>query len=281
MRTANPRPQEDLFDFAPHQRQRVQRPKPGASSRQRDVDGARQINGQRRFRQGRQPRGNQSFDGCFGAIGRFADGGPVLGRQTPQRLHDLRGFPLLAEIARLRRANLLLGLERTNLDAERGGEPVKLVDDLLRAGAGHRRPRLRSPRRLDDFLEGVRIGDRQIGQNLSVQLDVRFVQTANQTRVRNAKSARRRVDADDPQAAEVGFLLAPMEKREPPFAVHRLDHRFPEFRPSAPKALGVLPNAVTAMTRFESTFGAGHVRESLLLCFWLSWLAVNALVQVP
>src|SRR5439155_22648807 len=78
---------EDLLDLAANQRERVQRAQAPPSCRQRDVDGTREIFDQRGVVEPGQARGDRALDAPLGAIGGFADGRAVLGRQAAERLH--------------------------------------------------------------------------------------------------------------------------------------------------------------------------------------------------
>ena len=79
-----------------------------------------------------------------------------------------------------------------------------------------------------------------------------------------AELASGRVDADDPETAEVGLALAPVEPGVPPLAVNGLYGRLPELPTASAEALRVLLDAVPTVPRLESTFGARHFRFLLL-----------------
>ena len=112
-------------------------PRRAPARRQRDVDGAREIFGQRGVVEPGQARADRALDAALGAVGGFADGGAVLGRQAAERLHQLGDLALLADVARLRDADLLLGGEPGDLAAELGGEPIQVGDDAGGVLAGH------------------------------------------------------------------------------------------------------------------------------------------------
>ncbi len=59
----------------------------------------------------------------------------------------------------------------------------------------------------DDHRESRGIVDRQFAEIFSVDRDVRFSQSGDEAAVDDPERAARRVDADDPKAAEVAFFL--------------------------------------------------------------------------
>jgi hypothetical protein len=128
---------EDRLDLAPHERQRVQRAERLAARRQRDVDDARQVGGQARLVEGGESFGDRALDARLGAVRGLADRGALRRRELAERLHQLGHLPLLAEVARLREADLFLGRERADLARELRGEPIELGDQLAGLGAGH------------------------------------------------------------------------------------------------------------------------------------------------
>src|SRR5690606_3579246 len=60
---------------------------------------------------------------------------------------------------------------------------------------------------LGDLAEGGDVVHREVGQGLAVELDVGLLQAVHQTAVAQAVLTGRRVDAHDPQAAELALLL--------------------------------------------------------------------------
>src|SRR4029079_6342903 len=124
---------------------------------------------------------------------------------------------LLAEELRLRRADRLLVRERSRLSEELVAELLELRDQF-RCGA-HRNEKTGDScgaagkvtvevgsLRADDALKRDRVANRDLGEHLAVQLDVARVELADQLRIADAERTRCRVDALDPQRAEVALL---------------------------------------------------------------------------
>jgi hypothetical protein len=84
-----------------------------------------------------------------------------------------------------------------------------------------------------------------------------FVHRADESGVRDAKFAASGIDARDPHPAEIALPLAAMEEREAPLVMDGFYRCLPQLGASAAKALGVLPNAVSASLCLVSTFSAG------------------------
>src|SRR5262249_49645238 len=61
-----------------------------------------------------------------------------------------------------------------------------------------------------DFGERVRIGDGQVGERLAVQFDVGPLQTGDELAVAQAAHPASRVDARDPETAEIALACAPV-----------------------------------------------------------------------
>jgi hypothetical protein len=143
-------PGEDLLDLPAHQGERVQRPQPLAPPRQGDVHRALQLPGQLRLAQRAQARLDQALDGALGLVGLGADGAAAVGRHLAQEPHRLGQAPLLAQVARLGRPELLLGGQPGDLGGELGLQRLELRDQLGGAGllAGHEARGLRPRARL-------------------------------------------------------------------------------------------------------------------------------------
>src|SRR5262245_32105364 len=83
-------------------------------------------------------------------------------------------------------------------------------------------------------------------------------QLAHQLRVADAERARGRVDALDPECAEVALALLARAVHVHPRVLDRLVRDRVAVLPLAAEALGPLEDAVTAAASFESSFSAGH-----------------------
>src|SRR3954451_17031799 len=75
---------------------------------------------------------------------------------------------------------------------------------------------------LDESAEGLGVAHGDVGQDLAVQLDAGQLQTMDERAVGHALGARGRVDARDPQTAEVTLAVATIAVR----VRVRLHHRF-------------------------------------------------------
>src|SRR6185369_16027826 len=102
----------------------------------------------------------------------------------------------------------------------------------------------------------LRIGDGDVGQYLAVQRDVRLLQAVDQARVRDAVHPRGRVDAGDPERAEVAAAHAPAPGRLHHRALDGLDRPLVGAVAPAAEALGELQDAISTPTSLESTLDA-------------------------
>src|SRR3954447_25313429 len=75
---------------------------------------------------------------------------------------------------------------------------------------------------LDESAEGLGVAHGDVGQDLPVQLDARQLQAMDERAVGHALGARGRVDARDPETAEVTLAVATVAVR----VRVRLEHRF-------------------------------------------------------
>ena len=129
----------------------------------------------------------------------------------------------LADLPARSRAALELGLGR------RASSSAELV---VERGHGSRAS-MATPRPWPaptTFCEGGRIADREVGEDLAVELDVGALAAPPiELRVADAVHARGGVDAHDPQGAEVALALAAVPRGEAPGVVDRVDHRLPQL----------------------------------------------------
>src|SRR5690606_9601532 len=112
--------------------------------------------------------------------------------------------------------------------------------------------------RVHDGLEAARVAQREIREDLAVEADVRRLEAVHQLAVAQAEIARRRVDADDPQLAEVALLLAAVPPRVAPAVAHLLDRVAVDAAARRVVALGVLESPVAAPARLEPTLRPRH-----------------------
>ena len=80
---------------------------------------------------------------------------------------------------------------------------------------------------LDERLEALGIVDRDLAQHLAVQRDARLGETGDELGVADPLGARRRVDAGDPELAEVALLELAVDRRKAHGAIDGL-RRGPE-----------------------------------------------------
>src|SRR5205823_2957946 len=111
---------------------------------------------------------------------------------------------------------------------------------------------------LGDGRERRGIGDGEIGEDLTIDADVRGFQSADEARVGRAVGARGGVDACDPETAKIALPALATDVRVLPGFVNDLDGDGEQARSTAPEAFGVVEDAVSAPTRLESTFGSRH-----------------------
>lgn len=64
---------------------------------------------------------------------------------------------------------------------------------------------------LNQRCEAGRIVNRNIGQNLAIQVNSRALQPADEFAVRDVRNPAGRVDTDDPQRAEISLLQPPSD----------------------------------------------------------------------
>src|SRR5215217_5627542 len=68
-------------------------------------------------------------------------------------------------------------------------------------------------RRLDDLGKRAGVADREVGQDLPIELDVSGLETLDELAVRDAVGADGRVDADDPEPSELTLALLAVARR--------------------------------------------------------------------
>src|SRR5437867_268281 len=118
---------------------------------------------------------------------------------------------------------------------------------------GHRR--LRNLRELG---ESRRVAHREIGEDLPVDIDVGALETQDQLVVGDTVVARCRVDADDPETAEVALPGAPMLVGELPGALQSLQRGLVELAASPIVPLCGLEDLAPPGASGNSGLGAWH-----------------------
>ena len=149
-----------------------------AATGQGHVHAAGKLGGQRHFGKAGQPGFHQLLDGFARAVGSHAYRRSIRRWDSAEQLHQLGRPALLAQIARLRETDLRLALKARDLGGELRAQTFERTNEILArpcsfASHGGRR-RLGRLRGFDDLLEGVRIADGQIRQDLAIDGDVGF-----------------------------------------------------------------------------------------------------------
>src|SRR5262249_41031644 len=190
-------------------------------------------------------------EGVSHRVGQRAHRGTLLRRQLAEPAQDRAQRSLAAEVAHADRLQALRALGRGDLRLRGAPEPCQ--------------PRLRLRRRrkvglgqAGQLAERPRVVERQGGEDLAVHRDTRGLQAGDEAAVGQAVLARRRVDARDPQAAEVALAL-------PAFAIGVVEAALDGFASLAvglPAAadvpLGGLHRLLVPAARLWPTFGAWH-----------------------
>ena len=115
-------------------------------------------------------------------------------------------------------------------------------------------------RDFDDLLEARRILDRDLAEHLAVQRHARLDEAGDELAVAQALGAGRRVDAGDPEVAEITLLQLAVDGRQALGAIDGLRRGAEEFRTGAPETLGKGQAAAAAFA------GSRCIRGSQFLC---------------
>src|SRR5579862_373364 len=116
---------------------------------------------------------------------------------------------------------------------------------------------------LDDTPECGFIENGEVGEDLAIDLDTGFLQARHELAVRHSRCAGARVDAGDPQRAEITLLVAAVAVGVLPRAHHRFLGDLEYVLPAAAITLGLVEDLLVARARRDSTFYARHVGGSL------------------
>src|SRR5690348_14328724 len=103
-----------------------------------------------------------------------------------------------------------------------------------------------------------RVPHRDVGEHLAIDLHARLPQPVHQAVVGELVQPGRRVDARDPEPAEIALLPAPVPIRVLLGALDRLLGGFPQFGTPAPVALGELHDLVLAREARDVALDARH-----------------------
>src|SRR5262249_25414627 len=103
------------------------------------------------------------------------------------------------------------------------------------------------------------VADREVRQDLPVNLDVCLLQALDEPAVGPALTPDGRVDADDPQAAELALALLAVARRVGERVEEGLLRRLDQPRARALPALGVLEESLVAGVRGDAALDSRHV----------------------
>src|ERR1700674_3799262 len=110
----------------------------------------------------------------------------------------------------------------------------------------------------DDAAEGRLVEHREIGEDLAVHVDPRFLQPRHELAVRHARFAGAGVDARDPERAKLALPVAPVAIRILPRLHHRLLGDLVYVLAPAAVPVGLVEDLLVARARRDSAFYAWH-----------------------
>ncbi len=99
---------------------------------------------------------------------------------------------------------------------------------------------------------------RQMGQQLAVDFDAGAAQTIHQSAVRNTTNSGARIDANDPQRAELALFLAAIAVGVLAGFGYRLLGNAKHLAPRPRITLGFFKNFLVARTSGDAAFYSGH-----------------------
>src|SRR5688572_16323826 len=112
---------------------------------------------------------------------------------------------------------------------------------------------------LHDATECPAVADREVGQDLAVDLDLRLLETGDELPVRQPVLAGGRIDPDDPQLAHLALSLLAVAGRVGERVQQRLAGGLDQLRLGALSALGRLEQALVALVRGDASLDSCHV----------------------
>src|SRR5690606_7710209 len=111
----------------------------------------------------------------------------------------------------------------------------------------------------DDRLEGAAFVHREVRHDLAVELDAGELHAVHELRVGQALCANRRIDALDPQRAEVPLLNLAVAVGILPGLLDRLTGDADGILAATAIALGLVENPLVLLARGNAAFDARHV----------------------
>src|SRR3954468_7577123 len=120
-------------------------------------------------------------------------------------------------------------------------------------------------RHLGDSGKGLEIVHREIGQHLAVDIHAGLPEARHESAVAHPLAPGRRVDAGDPEGAELAFLLPPVTIGVPHGTLGRFLGRLVQLAPAATSTLGGFHDLLFSGVMGHAVLDPGHWRISLRL----------------
>src|SRR5262245_34304350 len=109
-----------------------------------------------------------------------------------------------------------------------------------------------------DLGEGGLVGNRQVGEDLAIDVDVRPLEARHEHAIGHSELAHCRVDAGDPQGAELALLLAAVAVGILPRFHHRLLGDAVDVLPAAAEPLRLLQDLLVPRARDGTSLDSRH-----------------------
>src|SRR5688572_7275682 len=109
-----------------------------------------------------------------------------------------------------------------------------------------------------DLRESRLVRDREIGEDLAVDVDLRALEARHEARVGHAELSHCGVDARDPQRADDALLLPAVAVGVLPCLHHRLLGYAVDILPAAAEALRLLQDLLVARARYGTSLDSRH-----------------------
>src|SRR5262249_21777258 len=106
--------------------------------------------------------------------------------------------------------------------------------------------------------EGLRVGQREVRQDLAIHLEPRLRESVHESAVGQAVLAGSRIDARDPELAEVALSLLAVPIGVAPAALDGLARALEQAAASAVVALRRVENALAPLLRGDAAFHSCH-----------------------
>src|SRR5581483_10465824 len=123
------------------------------------------------------------------------------------------------------------------------------------------------------------IGDRQIAQNLAINLNSGGLQTVNKLRIFDAVVSAGRADAHNPKLAKIALLLTAVAEGVLPRFHHLFVGDFEIRFFSAPIAFGLLQDFFMTLVRHRVSFYACHIQLPRFVFCW-QWFWVSQPIKL-